>query len=73
MVKKISLIIAILASFYIEYALITGDILFDVLGIIVLLISLGFKTLASIYTYKEFAGWDKFENPEGFSLKKKKK
>jgi hypothetical protein len=73
MIKKISLIIAILASFYIEYALIKGEILFDILGVVVLILSIGFKVLASIYTYKELSGWDTFENPEGFSLKKKKK
>jgi hypothetical protein len=32
-----------------------------------------FQLLASIWLYKDFVGWNKFESPEGFSIKRKKK
>jgi len=73
MIKKIILILMILGSFFLEYSLISGDIIVDLWeGIFVLFLSLALKVLSSFYLYKECVGWDNFENPEGFSLKRKK-
>ncbi len=60
-------------SWAIEYSELKGGITFDQFGAYILeAISIAFKVFAAIWLYKDIIGWNNFENPEGFSLKRKK-
>jgi hypothetical protein len=65
------LIIFVLAAFVV-YPLVLGEGYIDFGGVLACLIVAGFQVLSSIWLYKDFVGWDKFEYSEGLRLKRKK-
>lgn len=71
MVKRLILILAVIVGFYVDYLAIFDG--FDIWSIIILLLITTFQVFTLIYIYKDYIGWNNFENPEGFNLKRKVK
>lgn len=70
MIKRLILILAVILGFYVDYLAVSDG--FDIWLLIALLIVTGFQMGTLIYVYKDYIGWNNFENPEGFNLKRKK-
>jgi len=67
------LTIGLLFSFWGDYLVLNGDMDLDIYTTIGLETFLtAFKVVAGVWLYKNIVGLDKFENSEGFSLKRKK-
>ncbi len=67
-----SICLFIIASFYGYYALFIDTDSIEFLSYVGGAILAAFQILGSMYVYKDFIGWDNFENSEGLSLKRKK-